>query len=207
MSKSTHRVTQQPPEAVALSPTETALFEQIQSVLLQARQQARRSVNQTMVLAYWQVGKLIVEHEQGGKDRAAYGAKTLQTLALRLSQEFGKGFSAPNLRNFRQFFLTYTQDEICYTPWLHNEDRHLTEHGGNPNLLWDVAGAQLVVIDHNQAFDPDFDAKRFLASHVFADHWNDVFSDHAHRRTYRARMERALQCLPAVRASIPESWW
>ena len=92
------------------------LYAQIQSVLLQARQQAKRSVNQAMVLAYWQVGKLIVEHEQGGEDRAAYGAKTLQLLALKLSQEFGRGFSAPNLRNFRQFFLTYTQDEICYTP-------------------------------------------------------------------------------------------
>lgn len=92
------------------------LYAQIQGVLQQARQQAKRSVNQTMVLAYWQVGKLIVEHEQGGEDRAAYGAKTLQLLAQKLSLEFGKGFSAPNLRNFRQFYLTYTQDEICYTP-------------------------------------------------------------------------------------------
>lgn len=93
-----------------------ALFAQIQDVLRQARQQAKRSVNQAMVLAYWQVGKLIVEHEQGGEDRAAYGAKTLQLLADKLGQEFGKGFSAPNLRNFRQFYLTYTQYEICYTP-------------------------------------------------------------------------------------------
>ena len=101
-----------------------ALYAQIQTVLQQARQQAKRSVNQTMVQTYWQIGKLIVEHEQGGEDRAAYGAKTLQTLALKLSGEFGKGFSAPNLRNFRQFYLTYTQDQICYSPsselsWTH----------------------------------------------------------------------------------------
>lgn len=92
------------------------LYGQIQAVLLEARQQAKRSVNQAMVLAYWQVGKLIVEHEQGGADRAAYGAKTLQLLATRLSEEFGRGFSVPNLRNFRQFYLTYTHDEIRYTP-------------------------------------------------------------------------------------------
>ena len=85
-----------------------ALYAQIQAVLQQARIHAKRSVNQTMVLAYWQVGKLIVEHEQGGEDRAAYGAQTLQTLAQRLSTEFGRGFSLANLRNFRQFFLTFT---------------------------------------------------------------------------------------------------
>lgn len=90
---------------------------------------------------------------------------------------------------------------------MHNEDRHLTELGGNPNLLWDVAGAQLVVIDHNQAFDPDFDAQRFLESHVFAEHWNAVLRDHDLRAEYRKRMEKALQCLPGARASMPEAWW
>lgn len=59
---------------------------------------------------------MIVEHEQGGEDRAAYGAQTLQTLAQRLSTEFGRGFSLANLRNFRQFFLTFTENEIRYTP-------------------------------------------------------------------------------------------
>lgn len=91
----------------ALSATEAALYSQIHDILQQARQQTRRSINQTMVQAYWQVGKLIVEHEQGGQDRAVYGAKTLQGLAQKLSSEFGKGFSAANLRNFRQFYSTY----------------------------------------------------------------------------------------------------
>lgn len=99
------------------------------------------------------------------------------------------------------------RDVLAFDWWLHNEDRHLTEQGGNPNLLWDVAGAQLVVIDHNQAFDPSFDPQRFLDSHVFADHWNDVFGDHDLRAVYRGRMEAALQCLPAARASMPDSWW
>lgn len=98
-------------------------------------------------------------------------------------------------------------DVLVFDGWLHNEDRHLTAHGGNPNLLWDVAANQLAVIDHNQAFDPDFDAQRFLESHVFADRWNDVFSDHDMRLQYQTRMVSALERLPAIRASIPESWW
>jgi len=93
-----------------------ALYNAIQAVLAQARQQTRRSVNQVMVQAYWQVGRLIVEHEQAGAARAAYGAKVLQALAERLAAEFGIGFSASNLRNFRQFFQTFAQDEICDTP-------------------------------------------------------------------------------------------
>ena len=98
----------------ALSATEAALYSQIHDILQQARQQTRRSINQAMAQAYWQVGKLIVKHEheheqggQGGQDRAVYGAKTLQGLAQKLSSEFGKGFSAANLRNFRQFYSTY----------------------------------------------------------------------------------------------------
>ena len=85
-------------------------------MLEQARQAAQRSVNQVMVQSYWQVGRLIVEDEQAGRDRAAYGAQVLQTLGQRLTKEFGRGFSVANLRNFRQFFQTFTWDEIHYTP-------------------------------------------------------------------------------------------
>lgn len=90
------------------------LYAQILDFLTQARTHAKRSVNQTMVQAYWQVGRLIVENEQAGQARAAYGSKTLQTLAQRLSAELGKGFSLANLRNFRQFYLTFTEDDIRY---------------------------------------------------------------------------------------------
>ncbi|WP_233202456.1 DUF1016 N-terminal domain-containing protein [Limnohabitans sp. JirII-31] len=99
----------------ALATPEAALYAQIQHVLQQARQRAKRSVNQVMVQAYWQIGQLIVQHEQGGQERAVYGAKTLQRLAKRLQIEFGKGFSLPNLRNFRQFYQTFTEDEIRYS--------------------------------------------------------------------------------------------
>lgn len=93
------------------------LYAQIQTVLQQARHQARRSVNQAMVQAYWQVGQLIVEHEQGGDGRAAYGARTLQLLADRLTAEFGTGFAVQSLRNYRQFYQSIPSADIRSTPW------------------------------------------------------------------------------------------
>lgn len=58
-----------------------------------------------MVQTYWQIGRLIVEDEQGGNVRAAYGQRVLPDLAKRLTAEFGKGFSAPSLWSYRQFHL------------------------------------------------------------------------------------------------------
>lgn len=98
-------------------------------------------------------------------------------------------------------------DILVFDWWLHNEDRHLTERGGNPNLLWDMQGDGLVVIDHNQAFDRTFDATNFLASHVFAGQWNAIFSDHLERQRYSARLQAVLAKLPGIRATIPDSWW
>ncbi len=98
-------------------------------------------------------------------------------------------------------------DILIFDFWLRNEDRHLTERGGNPNLLWDVRSDALTVIDHNQAFDPDFSPARFLESHVFADCWNRVFSDHVERRKYQERMAKVLSGLEAIRVNIPDSWW
>ncbi len=91
------------------------LYAGIREILATSRQQARQAVNEAMVHAYWQIGRLIVEDEQGGKARAAYGEGTLAEVARRLSAEFGRGFSLPNLRNFRQFYLAFPTEEIRYT--------------------------------------------------------------------------------------------
>jgi hypothetical protein len=80
------------------------LYREIRAVLEEARAGAYRAVNTVMVQAYWHVGRLIVEHEQGGKRRAAYGEAVLEDLSRRLTDEFGRGFTVRNLRNMRQFF-------------------------------------------------------------------------------------------------------
>jgi len=102
---------------IALALPEAALYAQIQHVLQQARQRAQRSVNQVMVQAYWQIGQLIVQHEQGGQERATYGTRLLTNLAERLTADFGKGFAVQSLRNYRQFYLTFPDTEIRSTPW------------------------------------------------------------------------------------------
>ncbi len=60
-----------------------------------------------MVHTYWHVGRLIVEDEQSGNARAAYGEQQLSHLSRALTEEFGKGFDITNLRNMRRFYLIY----------------------------------------------------------------------------------------------------
>lgn len=81
-------------------------YEQISSILSTARDKAYTAVNFAMVEAYWEIGKSIVE-QQGGKERATYGDALLKELASRLTEDFGKGFDARELRKMRQFHLAF----------------------------------------------------------------------------------------------------
>jgi predicted nuclease of restriction endonuclease-like (RecB) superfamily len=83
----------------------------IQQIIRQAQQQAYRSINQAMVQAYWLVGRRIVEEEQQGESKAAYGKGVIKGLSAALQQEFGKGFSVDNLENMRRFYLAYPNSE------------------------------------------------------------------------------------------------
>ena len=76
-------------------------------ILQEARAKVIHHVNSTLVRAYWQVGKYIVEYEQQGTDRAGYGKAVINTLSRRLVAEFGNGFTATNLRYMRQFYQCY----------------------------------------------------------------------------------------------------
>ena len=98
------------------------LVSDVKAILEQARKRAYQAVNTTMVQAYWLVGKRIVEEEQNGKERADYGEAVLKTLSIALTSEFGNGFSYANLRNFRQFYLTYPDQENCYALRSNSED-------------------------------------------------------------------------------------
>lgn len=88
---------------------------EIKQILAQARQKAYAAVNAAMVDAYWLVGKRIVEEEQNGDDRAAYGKEILKTLSIELQAEFGKGFSMTNLQNFRKFYVLFGNWQIQQT--------------------------------------------------------------------------------------------
>ena len=84
------------------------LFQQVVELLQNARQQVLRTVNSTMVYTYFEIGRIIVEEEQSGKDRAEYGKQILKGLSKQLTNEFGKGFSIVNLENMRKFYLAYS---------------------------------------------------------------------------------------------------
>ncbi len=90
-------------ESTTLQP----LLLEIGQVIQQAREGIRQVVDTTMVQCYWHIGRLIIEHEQQGQARAEYGKKQLQFLSERLSEQFGKGFDATNLRNMRRFYLVF----------------------------------------------------------------------------------------------------
>ena len=97
------------------------IIEDIRALLLASRQELQYRVNSTMVQTYWQIGRMIVEHEQQGESRAKYGTKQLEVIASSLTLEFGKGFDARNLRNMRQFYLVFPKWNAVRTKlsWTH----------------------------------------------------------------------------------------
>lgn len=90
------------------------LLQGIRQIIQEAKTQVQRAVNSAMVQAYWQVGRLIVEEEQQGEARAAYGKQQLESLAEHLTSEFGKGFDISNLRRMRTFYQAFPiQGTLC----------------------------------------------------------------------------------------------
>ena len=91
----------------ALSPIPEQLLSNLRDLIQQGRQRALRAVDTVQVQTCWEMGRHIVEFEQGGAARAAYGQKLLSQLAEVLTREFGKGFDASNLRYMRLFFQAF----------------------------------------------------------------------------------------------------
>jgi hypothetical protein len=84
-------------------------IQEIRQILAQARQKSYQAINTAMVEAYWKIGQKIVIEEQNGNDRATFGEAILKELFIQLTREFGKGFSAPNLKNFKHLYLNYPE--------------------------------------------------------------------------------------------------
>jgi hypothetical protein len=82
-------------------------YRSVADALRQARSNAYRAVNFTMVDAYWNVGRMIVEEEQQGKERPEYGTFLIRNLSIRLTEEFGAGFDPSNLKRMRQFYMFF----------------------------------------------------------------------------------------------------
>lgn len=83
------------------------LADSIVKIIREARESVSRHVNTTMVVAYWNVGRYIVEFEQHGNAKVKYGTGLLTNLSKLLSAKLGRGYSRPNLNNMRKFYLVY----------------------------------------------------------------------------------------------------
>lgn len=93
----------------------TGLFTEVRQLIEGARRSVATVVDTLQVMTNFEIGRRIVEHEQKGAKRAAYGSELLKELSARLTEEFGRGFSEDNLSNMRRFFLMW-QDRVAEFP-------------------------------------------------------------------------------------------
>ena len=84
-----------------------SMIDEIRKLLLNARQKVATHINTELLSTYWNVGRIIVEHEQNNNERAAYGKQQLRQISKELTKEFGKGFSVSNIQFMRRFYQAY----------------------------------------------------------------------------------------------------
>lgn len=106
-----------------------------------------------------------------------------------------------------QISAALQRDVLMFDWWIKNGDRTQTDVGGNPNLFWDVDNDSLLVLDHNQAFDPDFVPKVFEELHPFRAHMDDIFSQMLERDAYATRFVAAMATWDAICDTVPLDWW
>ncbi|HBC85812.1 MAG TPA: DUF1016 domain-containing protein [Lentisphaeria bacterium] len=99
--------------ALPAIPLRSEFIQSVMEILRNARHKVYRSINFTMVEAYWNIGRMILEEEQQGRKRAGYGEFLIKNLSARLTEEFGHGYTEANLKNFRQFYVTFSSSSDC----------------------------------------------------------------------------------------------
>jgi len=125
-------------------------------LLDQARRQAARSVNAVMTATYWEIGRRLVEVEQGGQGKADYGQQIVERLSHDLTARFGRGFGRRNLFQMRAFYLAYLQKvqtvsaqldnaSLFPLPWSHYVEIPGRQKSERPRILRDGGAARRVV--------------------------------------------------------------
>jgi predicted nuclease of restriction endonuclease-like (RecB) superfamily len=165
-------------EAVKHPPADTGLLDRVIQILDGARSRVLRHVNSEMVLAYWLIGREMVQAVQGGDARADYGAAVLVGLSEGLQQRYGRGFSVSNLQYFRQFYLTYANRQ----PEIRHEPR---------GELADPRSAAVVVADLTLAL-AEHDALQGFSAHLSWTHYRTLcrVESRAERLFYEIEAER-----------------
>lgn len=90
-----------------MHPLSSNLYSSVKHLIENAKNKIVRNINMTMIMTYYQIGEIIVEDEQSGRDRAEYSKETLKNLSKQLIEEFGRGYSVDNLQWMRKFYLMF----------------------------------------------------------------------------------------------------
>lgn len=124
------------------------MIEEIKDVITSSRNKIAYEVNNTMLLAYWNVGRIIVENEQNGNIKAEYGKQVLKELSKELRKILGSGFSVSNLFNMRKLYVTYPKfqtlsgklswSHYCELLSIENEDERCFYERECINSNWSV---------------------------------------------------------------------
>ena len=138
------------------------LMDRVVSILEQARANVVRAVNSNMVIAYWLIGREIVQELQRGDERAEYGKQVIENLSRQLTQRYGSGFSVTSLKYFRTFYLTYQNrlveighpqgDQLADSPISRPLGGESVHNGFSPQLSWSHYRA-LMRVDKPEARD------------------------------------------------------
>ena len=141
-------------------------YNDIKEVLEQARKRVYRNIQSEMVLAYWQIGKMIVD-KQGGNPRADYGNGLIKELSVRMTKDFGRGYNERSLRNMREFYLAFQKWSAVRTElsWTHYKSLMRVEdiHARNFYIKEAVNGNWSVRQLEREI--NTFSYQRYLASH------------------------------------------
>jgi predicted nuclease of restriction endonuclease-like (RecB) superfamily len=122
----------------------TNLYSKIKDLLINSKNQIRSQVNTTIINTYFEMGKMIVEEEQKGNIKAEYGKSILKNLSIKLTEEFGKGFSLRNIEQIRLFYVVFgnTQTLSAKLSWSHYV-RLLSFNGNDQKLQFYITETEL----------------------------------------------------------------
>ena len=125
-----------------------SLADRVIALIEGARQRVAYTANLAQVYTNYEIGRQIVEEEQGGKRRAGYGEKIIEDLSRKLTARFGRGWGTSTLEYMRRFFLLYSPVEISQTVFGESEEKNSQTHLGNSNVGHDELGQMQTYVNY-----------------------------------------------------------
>ena len=170
-------------------------FEQVIEIFKLAKNNLKTAVNMTMVYSYYEAGRIIVEEEQSGQTRAAYGKYVLKELSERLMNEFGKGFSIENLKLMRRFYKVYSKDQIGEMVFTQSKNIPKTKEGRKFYLSWShyLVLMRIANIDERHFYEIEAYKNNWSKSELSRQYGSSLYERLSLSRNKEAVLELALK--------------